>query len=289
MQQKKIFLPYWFKQDLLGANALKKTSSLIDRLNLHTVCRSAHCPNLGACFAKGRATFMIMGDTCTRNCRFCAVRKGNPLPIDQREPQRVAQAIKDLNPKHAVITSVSRDDLFDGGASQFARTINSIRELMVDTTIEVLVPDFQGSAEALKVIVDAQPNCINHNLETVPRLYKYVRPQAIYKRSLELLSRIKQFDDSIFTKSGLIVGLGERFSEVAGVMEDLRQVGCDILTIGQYLSPSKEHIEVKQFINPNQFDEYKKIGLFLGFRYVASGPLVRSSYGAEEIFLKCMT
>lgn len=242
------------------------------------------CPNMGQCFGKGTATFMILGDTCTRGCRFCAVTKGKPEPLDPAEPSKVADAVHGLGLRHAVITSVTRDDLPDGGAGAFAETIESIHKLSPDTIVEVLVPDFAGSREALSIVVEAGPEIINHNLETIPRLYPTVRPQAVYARSLELLEGVKHLNSAILTKSGLMLGLGETSDEVLSVMDDLRAVGCDMLTLGQYLRPSPWHLEVAEFITPELFAEYRRAAEAKGFSSVASGPLVRSSFNAAEVF-----
>jgi len=224
---------------------------------------------------------MIMGNICTRNCQFCAVDKGKTLPVDEEEPRRIAEAARKLNLRHVVVTCVTRDDLEDGGASHFAKTINELKKIP-GLTVEVLVSDFHGKEESIKTVVMAKPKIINHNLETVPRLYPEVRPMANYERSLYLLKRVKELDPSIYTKYGIMVGLGETNEEVIKVMEDLRKVDCDMMTIGQYLRPSKKHLEVKEFITPEQFEKYKKIGYEMGFKYMASGPLVRSSYNAEK-------
>ena len=274
---------YWLRRKLPDQKVLDKMDSLLKDLNLHTVCDSALCPNRGECFKKGTATFMILGDVCTRNCRFCAVKKGRPLPLDPNEPFHVAQAAKHLNLKHTVVTSVTRDDLTDGGAEYFAKTIIEIKKQLPQSTIEVLIPDFNGSKEALQKVMDAQPEVINHNIETIPRLYSLVRPQAIYKRSLELLRQVKSYSKDIFTKSGIMLGLGEKEEEIIESMDDLRKVDCDILTIGQYLRPSPHHLKVQEYIHPDKFEEYRKIGLSLGFKAVASAPLVRSSYHAGEM------
>lgn len=274
--------PDWLstKVDL---GSLREMKLLLSDLDLHTVCESAACPNIGECFDKGTATFMILGDTCSRNCKFCAVKTGKPLTPDPEEPKRVADAVERLGLKHAVITSVTRDDLDDFGANQFAETVEEIRRLNLDTTVEVLIPDFQDSLKAIKGVVDAQPDIVNHNVETVPRLYKDVRPQAEYGRSLEVLRTIKSFDQEIYTKSGLMVGMGETEGEVSKVMEDLHSVRCDILTIGQYLRPTKEQLEVKEYVEPEKFEEYKKKGEEIGFIRVVSAPLVRSSFNAAEV------
>ncbi len=279
---KKIHL-YWLRRKLPDQKVLDQMDSLLKDLNLHTVCDSALCPNRGECYKSRTATFMILGNICTRDCRFCAVKKGNPLPLDPEEPYHIAQAAKHLNLKHIVVTSVTRDDLADGGAEQFAQTIIEIKKLLPKSTVEVLVPDFEGSGNALQKIINIRPEVINHNLETVPRLYLLVRPKAVYERSLELLRQIKIRDENIVSKSGIMVGLGEEEKEVVEAMEDLREVECDILTIGQYLKPSSHHLEVQDYIHLDKFEEYQKIGMSLGFKYVASAPLVRSSYHAGEI------
>jgi lipoic acid synthetase len=252
----------------------------MDAHSLHTVCQEARCPNVGECWNAGTATFMILGDVCTRSCGFCAVKTGKPIELDQDEPRRVAEAIKLLNLRHAVITSVNRDELADGGAKIFADTILQSHALNPQTRIEVLIPDFRGDQFALNIVLEARPDILNHNTETVPRLYETVRPQAKYERSIELLDRAKKFGAT--TKTGLMLGLGELPEEVYSVMEDLREVRCDILTLGQYLQPSKEHLPVHRFVHPDEFAEYKKNGLAMGFKHVESGPLVRSSYHAAE-------
>jgi lipoic acid synthetase len=257
--------------------------ALLEGLNLHTVCDSALCPNRGECFKKGTATFIILGNICTRNCGFCAVKKGKPLPLDPEEPYHIAQAARHLQLKHIVVTSVTRDDLPDGGAEHFAETIIEIKKQLPKSTVEVLVPDFKGSWEALQRVIDAQPEVINHNIETVNRLYRLVRPKAVYKRSLELLRQVKIRDKNIISKSGIMVGLGEEEEEIIQAMKDLREVDGDILTIGQYLRPSPLHLRVQNYIHPDKFEEYQKTGMSLGFKYVASAPLVRSSYHAGEI------
>jgi lipoic acid synthetase len=277
---------YWLRRKLPEQKVLERMDALLKELNLHTVCDSALCPNRGECFKKGTATFMILGNICTRNCKFCAVEKGKPLLLDPEEPYHIAQAAKHLNLTHIVVTSVTRDDLSDGGAKHFAQTIIKVKKILPESTIEVLVPDFEGSWEALQIVIDAQPEVINHNIETVARLYQLVRPKAIYQRSLELLEQVKIRDKSIISKSGIMVGLGEKKEEVIKAMEDLREVDCDILTIGQYLKPSPHHLRTIDYIHPDKFKEYQKIGMSLGFKYVASAPLVRSSYHAGEILKK---
>lgn len=274
---------YWLRRTLPDQRVLDRMDALLEGLNLHTVCDSALCPNRGECFKKGTATFIILGNICTRNCGFCAVKKGKPLPLDPEEPYHIAQAARHLQLKHIVVTSVTRDDLPDGGAEHFAETIIEIKKQLPKSTVEVLVPDFKGSWEALQRVIDAQPEVINHNIETVNRLYRLVRPKAVYKRSLELLRQVKIRDKNIISKSGIMVGLGEEEEEIIQAMKDLREVDGDILTIGQYLRPSPLHLRVQNYIHPDKFEEYQKTGMSLGFKYVASAPLVRSSYHAGEI------
>jgi lipoic acid synthetase len=271
--------PEWLRKNI-DPKALKDMQFLLRSLSLHTVCESANCPNRGDCFRAGTATFMILGNICTRNCHFCAIRKGEPLPPDSGEPGRIAEAAQKLKLQHVVVTSVTRDDLDDGGAGHFAATIIALKSRLPESTIEVLIPDFQGSAEALSKVVGARPDIINHNLETVPSLYKKVRPQAIYVRSLELLKRVNK--SGIYSKTGIMVGLGETKEEVLSLMDDLAKAGCDMMTIGQYLQPSKEHLSVAGYIRPEQFEEYKRIAIQKGIKYVASAPLVRSSYNAAK-------
>ena len=279
-------LPVWLRQKAPSPSILAEMKALFDGLSLHTVCESAECPNQGYCFSKGTATFLILGNICTRNCRFCAIKKGRPSPIDPNEPENVARAVSMLKLKHAIITSVTRDDLPDGGAAHFAKTIDAIRQANPQTIIEVLIPDFQGSSSALKVVINSFPEIINHNVETVPRLYPEVRPKANYQQSLELLKRVKENDQRIATKSGLMLGLGERHNEVVRVMKELRQVDCDLLTLGQYLRPSSNHHPVCRYVPPSEFEEYKSIALEIGFSGVASAPLVRSSFNAAEMYSK---
>uniref|UniRef100_A0A7V4TJG7 Lipoyl synthase n=1 Tax=Candidatus Caldatribacterium saccharofermentans TaxID=1454753 RepID=A0A7V4TJG7_9BACT len=275
-------LPPWIRRRFPPQEEWERVERLLRSLSLHTVCESARCPNLGECFRRGTATFLILGDTCTRSCRFCAVKKGIPLPPDPEEPRRVAEAARTLSLHHVVVTSVTRDDLPDGGAEHFAKTIQAIRECLPQATVEVLVPDFQGSAEALEVVLAARPDVLNHNVETVPRLYPLVRPQADYARSLELLRRTRARYPGILVKSGLMVGLGETQKEVEAVLWDLKEVGCDVVTIGQYLRPTAWHLPVAAYVPPEVFAYYREYALRLGFRGVASGPFVRSSYRAEE-------
>ncbi len=277
--------PEWLKLSALDSAVLNRAARLTRGFKLHTVCESARCPNRTKCFAEGTATFMILGDICTRNCTFCAVKHGKPQAPDPEEPDRIVQAVARLGLRYAVITSVTRDDLPDGGSSQFAQTIRAIHKYDPDIAVEVLIPDFQGSASALRTVVDACPAVLNHNVETVPRLCPEVRPQAIYQRSLDLLRQAKLLDGSLLTKSGLMLGLGESREEVIEVMTHLRQAGCDLLTVGQYLQPSLKHHKVVQYISPEEFQEYRLAGEELGFASVMSGPLVRSSFHAGETYI----
>jgi lipoic acid synthetase len=263
----------------------RKIPGLLRKGGLHTVCEEALCPNQGECFSRGTATFLILGDRCTRNCRFCSVAHGPSGPPDPEEPVRVAEAVQEMGLRYVVITSVTRDDLGDGGAGLFAQTIEEIRRRAPGTLVELLIPDFLGDADALHTVLEAHPDVLNHNLETVPRLYPSVRPGAVYRRSQELLERAKRFEPTIPTKSGLMLGLGESPEEIDQTLRDLRRMGCDILTLGQYLQPSGKHLPVHRFVHPGEFEEWRKIGLELGFAEVASGPLVRSSYRAEAFYL----
>lgn len=272
--------PEWLKAPIPAGENYARLNALVQEHRLHTVCAEARCPNMGECWNAGTATFMILGDTCTRSCGFCAVKTGRPEGLDAGEPSRVAEAVQKLRLRHAVLTSVNRDELFDGGAQIFAETIRRTRELSPGTKIEVLIPDFKGDEFALNIVLDAFPDILNHNTETVPRLYSVVRPQAQYTRSLELLERAKR--RGFVTKTGLMVGIGERSEEVLAVMRDLRAVSCDILTLGQYLQPTKEHLPVDRFVTPEEFAMYKRAGMEMGFSHVESGPLVRSSYHAEQ-------
>jgi lipoyl synthase len=278
--------PPWLKKRLASGETYRKVFKLLKESHLHTVCQEAHCPNVGECFSEGTATFMILGDRCTRNCTFCAIRHDPPLPMDEGEPEEVSKAVKALGLKYAVITSVTRDDLPDGGADQFGKTVLAIQAESPKTSVEVLIPDFQGSETALAKVVTTGPDVINHNLETVPRLYAEVRPQAVYERSLQLLERVGKRDRRILTKSGLMLGLGESREEIIGVLEDLLKVGCQMLTLGQYLSPSSDHHPVVRFLPPEEFSNLEEIARKMGFTAVASGPFVRSSFHAGEMFLK---
>ncbi len=277
-----VMRPDWIKAKAPDGAEYRELKRLMESSKLHTVCQSAHCPNIGECWRARTATFMILGNTCTRNCRFCAVSTGKPDALDYDEPRRVAEAVAHLGLKHAVITSVTRDDLPDGGASIFSETIRLIHQSEHRTTVEVLIPDLQGNWDALSSIVQAQPEILNHNIETVGRCYPEVRPQAVYSRSLELLRQVKSMQPDMRTKSGLMVGVGETWDELVQTMRDLRSVGCDILTIGQYLAPSKDHHPIARYYTPEEFGELKRIGLEMGFSYVESAPLVRSSYHAAE-------
>lgn len=272
--------PEWLKVRAPGGPNYLRLKGLLRTLNLRTVCEEARCPNIGECFGELTATFMILGDICTRRCGFCAVTHGRPTGLDREEPGRVAQAVRTMGLEHAVITSVNRDDLPDGGAAIFAATIREIRASSPGCTVEVLIPDFKGNWEALGAVLDARPDILNHNTETVPRLYREVRPGAKYERSLELLARARRSDPTMLIKSGLILGFGEGREELIATMRDLVGVGCDILTLGQYLRPSSHHLPIARFYHPDEFQELKRIGEAIGFKHVEAGPLVRSSYHA---------
>ncbi|MFM8596312.1 MAG: lipoyl synthase [Flavobacteriales bacterium] len=272
--------PKWLRVKLPTGENYRKVRGLVDQHNLHTICESGSCPNMGECWGEGTATFMILGNICTRSCGFCGVQTGKPDAVDEFEPGKVANSVKIMGVKHAVITSVDRDDLKDGGANIWAQTIRAIRQQSPGTTLETLIPDFAGNWENLQILINAAPEIVSHNLETVRRLTKQVRIQAKYDRSLELLFRLKK--GGMRTKSGVMLGLGETQEEVIETMQDLRAVQVDILTLGQYLQPTPKHLPVAEFIEPEKFEYYKKLGLEMGFRYVESGPLVRSSYHAEK-------
>jgi len=272
--------PDWLKIKAPGGDSFANIRTMMRSKSLHTVCEEARCPNINECWNHGTATFLILGDTCTRSCGFCAIKTGRPGTVDQGEPLRVAESVKSMGVKHAVITSVNRDELEDQGSFIWAETITRVRELNEGVTIEVLIPDFKGDLIALKRVVDAAPDILNHNVETIPRLYKTVRPQARYERSLLILEESKKM--GMRTKSGMMVGLGETKEEVIEVMKDLRNINVDIVTIGQYLRPSIDHLPVDRYVTPQEFVEYSRIGLDLGFSKVESGPLVRSSYHAEN-------
>ncbi len=284
MKEERTPKPAWLKRRLGAGKTFQGVRDLIREGCLHTVCQEALCPNQGECFSKGTATFLILGDLCTRHCRFCAVSHGRPAPPDPQEPKRVAQAVKAMGLSYVVITSVTRDDLEDGGASQFAETIREIRLEVPEAAVEVLVPDFKGSQESLRKVLEASPQVLNHNLETVPRLYPRVRPGAEYNRSLLLLERTRLLAPRIPTKSGLMLGLGEEDWEVEQVLEDLLGVGCKRLTLGQYLRPSLDHLPVERYLPPQEFDSWREKALRMGFSHVASGPFVRSSYNAGEMY-----
>lgn len=278
--------PDWLRvRGTMGPN-YRRLQGMMRGLSLHTVCEEAQCPNIYECWESGTATFMILGDICTRACGFCAVKSGKPTELDWAEPERVAEAVQAMGLKHAVITSVTRDDLLNGGAEIFHNTIKAIREVSPETSIEVLIPDYQGNWDALKITMDAKPEILNHNMESVPRMYSWVRPKAIYEQSLELLRRAKEMDPTVLTKTGIMVGLGETLEEIEQVMRDIHAVGVDIMTIGQYLRPSIKHLPVEKYYTPEEFEELKKMGEAIGIPHVESGPLVRSSYHAREQFEK---
>lgn len=272
--------PNWLRVKLPIGENYRKVRALVDEHKLHTICESGSCPNMGECWGEGTATFMILGNICTRSCGFCAVQTGKPEAIDEFEPGKVAHSIKTMGIKHAVITSVDRDDLKDGGSGIWVQTVRAVRHQSPGTTMETLIPDFAGKWENLQQIIDVAPEIVSHNLETVRRLTKQVRIQAKYDRSLEVLFRLKK--GGMRTKSGVMLGLGETDEEVIETMEDLRAVGVDILTLGQYLQPTPKHLPIVEFVTPERFDKYRELGLEMGFRFVESGPLVRSSYHAEK-------
>ena len=277
MRKKK---PSWLKIKISPNKNFFTTRKLIEDSNLNTVCLSAQCPNKGECWANGTATFMILGDTCTRNCRFCAVNKGTPDKIEKEEPQKIAEAVSKLKLKYAVVTSVTRDDLLDGGASHFAEVITKIKEVNKNCFVEVLIPDFNANMDSLQIVLDAKPDVLNHNLETIPRLYNTARQMANYKNSLEVLKYSKE--NGFVTKSGIMVGIGETIEEIKLLMSDLRKINCDILTIGQYLQPTSSQLAVERFVTPEEFEYFKNYAHEIGFKHVESGPLVRSSYHAEK-------
>lgn len=262
---------------------MREVKAVLRRHGLNTVCEEARCPNQGRCFSKSTATFLILGDNCTRSCGFCAVSHDLPDPVDSDEPLRIAEAVRDLGLHYVVVTSVTRDDLPDGGAGQFARAVRCINETIPGVRVEILVPDFRGDRAALSKVIESRPDVFNHNVETVPRLYPTVRPEADYNRSLGVLAAAKEMNPGIPTKSGIMLGLGEEFDEVVAVLGDLRDVGCSLLTIGQYLRPRVTNLPVKEYVNPEMFDQYRMLAIDMGFEKVASGPLVRSSMDAEEM------
>ena len=272
--------PEWLKVKVPSGEHFTRIKGIVDANKLHTVCEDARCPNMAECWHRGTATFMILGDICTRSCAFCAVKTGRPSELDYDEPRRVAEAVQQMHIRHAVVTSVNRDELEDGGAEIFAQTIRKIREYVPHCTVEVLIPDFRGDEQAIQIVVDAKPDILNHNTETVPRLYAPARPQAKYDRSLHVLAYSKAH--GMTTKTGLMLGIGERVEEIEQTLRDIRSVHVDILTLGQYLQPTKMHLPVDRFVTPEEFSHWKNFGLSIGFKHVESGPLVRSSYHAEE-------
>jgi len=274
--------PSWIRVKAPSGETYERLEALMRQKSLHTVCEEASCPNMGECWGSGTATFLMMGDVCTRTCGFCDIKRGRPAVLDFLEPERVAQAVKAMNLKHAVITSVNRDDRRDGGAPIFAMLINRIRAIHPGCSIEVLIPDFKGSAEALRLVVAARPEILNHNVETVPRLFKQVQPQDHYEWARATLTNSKRIDPEVLTKSGIMLGLGETLAEVKEVMRDLRSWGVDILTLGQYLQPSRQHLPIARYVTLEEFAELKEFGLSIGFQWVESGPLVRSSYHAAD-------
>ena len=283
-------LPSWFRQEIPDMKKIQDMKDMFRGSRLHTVCESAHCPNMGKCWGAGVATFMILGEVCTRACRFCAVKAGLPQIVDEKEPRSVALAVQELKLRYVVITSVARDDLKDEGAGHFVRTIQEIRTLTPDVKIEVLVPDFSAKYDSLKALADAAPEVISHNIETVRRLSPKIRPQAEHDRSLKVLSMMRELNPNLFVKSSFMAGVGETDEEITELMKELVDAGCQILTIGQYLAPTqlKRHVRVDRFVTPEQFKRYRELGLKIGFKYVMSSPLVRSSYIAEEGYKECM-
>ncbi|MBK5260601.1 MAG: lipoyl synthase [Thermoanaerobaculia bacterium] len=277
-------LPEWIREKKLNLSSLREIKTLLREKSLHSVCESLACPNRTECFSRGTATFMILGDVCTRSCGFCNVTTGRPYaPPSAEEPRAVAETAKSMNLKHVVVTSVTRDDLPDGGAQHFAETIAELRAMLPEVVVEVLIPDFRGNAEAVRIVAEARPDYFNHNVETVPRLYDFVRPGSRFERSVAVLRQAKEFDPSIVTKSGLMLGFGERRDEVLDVLQRLRDAGCEIVTIGQYLQPKREKLDVVEYVHPSVFEEYRIAGENLGFRAVFSGPFVRSSYMADMV------
>ena len=275
-------LPDWIKRGIIDTEKTKFVRRILKKHNLNTVCDSARCPNKGECYAKNTATFMILGKICTRNCRFCSCETGRPEPINFEEPSQVAKAIKELNLKYAVITSVTRDDLNDEGSEHFANTILEIKKLTPEVKIEVLTPDFQGNKTAINKVIQSKPDVFNHNIETIKRLYPIARPQASYEKSLEFLSYIKNISPEIYTKSGLMIGLGETCEEITELLYDLKKHNCDIVTIGQYIQPTKNHLKVEKYYTPQEFENLKLVAIKIGIKYPISSPLARSSYKASE-------
>ena len=273
-------LPRWMKMQMPKGESYSKVKNTVKEHNLNTICTSGNCPNIGDCWNRGTATFMILGEICTRSCKFCGVKTGKPLPVDWDEPNRIAESVKLMGVKHCVITSVDRDDLDDGGASFWAETIKTIKELNPETTIETLIPDFDCVEKDIEIVIEAQPEVISHNLETVERLTPQIRSRAKYRRSLRVIKKIAE--SGITAKSGIMLGLGETEEEIRQTMKDLLDVGCRVMTIGQYLAPTMDHLSVKEYVTPEKFEEYHKIGIEMGFDFVESSPLVRSSYKAEN-------
>lgn len=282
-------LPEWVRRSVLNTEENREVRQILKEQGLNTICESGRCPNKGECWAKRTATFMLMGSVCTRTCKFCAVNKGKPEPLDETEPTRIVEAARQMGLRHVVLTSVNRDELPDQGSNHFAQTIRALYEGIPGVVVEVLTPDFQGKRECIEVVLAARPSVYNHNVETVPRLYKRVRPGSVYERSLRVLELSKQIDNTILTKSGLMLGLGEQKDEVVAVMRDLHAVGCDILTLGQYLRPTRNNLPVDRYVTPEEFEELAVVGTEIGFRQVHSGPLVRSSYHAGELAEELIT
>lgn len=276
-------LPEWVKRTVLNTDENRQVRKILKEQNLNTICESGRCPNKGECWAAGTATFLLMGPVCTRTCRFCSVNKGLPAPLDDQEPARIAAACKEMGLKHVVLTSVNRDELPDQGANHFAKTIAALYESIPGVAVEILTPDFQGRKDCIEIVLAAGPTVFNHNVETVPRLYRRVRPGSKYDRSLEVLRLSKEINPNIHTKSGLMLGLGETFDEVLAVLKDLREVDCDFVTLGQYLRPSREQLPVDRYVKPDEFEQLGDRAWQMGFKMVHSGPLVRSSYHAREL------
>ena len=276
--------PDWLKVRIGGGENYAKMKSLLRNAKLHTICEEAKCPNIAECFGSGTAVFLILGDVCTRNCRYCNVKHGTPNGLNVDEPRDVAESVRKLGLKYVVVTSVTRDDLVDGGASVFYETVKLIKEMNRGCRVEVLIPDFRGDLSALRKVVDSKPDVVNHNIEVVRGLFPSIRPQGDYDVSLRMLKNVKELDEKMKTKSGFMVGLGESYEEIIKTMRDLRKVDVDFLTIGQYLQPSRNHASIEKYYTPEEFDEFKEIALELGFKHVESGPLVRSSYHAEKVF-----
>jgi len=276
--------PDWLKVKIGGGEQFVKMKSLLRNAKLHTICEEAKCPNIAECFGSGTAVFLILGDTCTRNCKYCNVKHGTPISLSPTEPKDVAESVKELGLKYVVITSVTRDDLDDGGASVFYKTVNEVKKLNQNCKVEVLIPDFKGRIESLKEVINSKPDVINHNIEVVRELFPEIRPEGSYDISLQLLRNIKDIDKNVKTKSGFMIGIGENRDQILNTMKDLRDSNVDFLTIGQYLQPTKEHAEIKRYYTPEEFDEFKRIAIGLGFKHVESGPLVRSSYHAQKAF-----